>query len=381
MPNDDTPPPPPSDTIIDRLGSMDDLFTTPPPGETPPPGDTPPGGIPPPGETPPPGSGEGDDDIASFLDKKPEDKTPSEKKDDDDDVVPEGLTQKAGDRWKELKSEVKAWKKKFEEASTSQIPPEEIAKLKTAEAEITSLREKLQNYEKEITGVKLEATEEYQRAVTQPLDTLRNTVQDLADTYDLDLEALNSAVVEDNRKERVKKLAQLAETMLEPDRLKLYRAAEDFDKIVDTKTSLEENAAETLKRFEVERAEAARKSSVEQLRKQKEASDEMWELMTRKLPMLSDEATAKAIRAEADTVDFTSADPGIRAYGAYAGAALPRLVKVLRANETRIAELERQIAGYKGSAPAVGNGNPGGAPKAAPGSSFLDAIELGMGGR
>ena len=387
MPADPTATPPPADpstegTIIERLGAVDDLFADPTPASgdpTPTPTPSPAAGDPTP--TPSPAAGDADD-MASFLGKDeppPADPAVPAPKAEDDDKVPEGMTEKAGARWKELKSEVKEWKRKYEEASSSQVPPEELAKLKTAEAEITTLREKLESYEKEIIGVKLEATEEYQKRVTQPLETVRSTVQDLADTYELDIEALNSAVVEDNRKERVKKLAQLAESMLEPDRLKLYRAAEEFDAIVDTKTSLEENAAETLKRFEVERSENQRRQSVEELRKQKEAADQMWELMTRKLPFLADEATAKAIRAEADTVDFNAADPGLRAYGAYAGAALPRLAKALRERENRIAELERQIGAFKGAAPAPGTGVPpqGGSK---PGS-FLDAIEAGLGGR
>jgi len=319
--------------------------------------------------------------MASFLEKEAAPADPdasSVKPDEADDKVPDGLTEKAGQRWKELKSEIKDWKRKFEEASTSQAPPEAVNKLKAAEAEATSLREKLESYERELTGVKLEATEEYQKRVIQPLDTVRATVEDLADTYELDIEALNSAVVEDNRKERVKKLARLAEPMLEPDRLKLYRTAEEFDAIVNTKTSLEENAAETLQRFDRERADTQRRQSVAELHKQKEAADQMWELMARKLPFLADEATAKAIRAEADTVDFSSADSGLRAYGAYAGAALPRLSKALREKDVRIAELERQIGAFKGAAPTAGGSAPASGPK--PGS-FLDAIEQGLGGR
>jgi hypothetical protein len=376
--NPTAPEAPVQDTIIDRLGAVDDLFAEPPAPD--PSNPTPPAGPSNDPASPLPADSE-KDDMASFLGKEDAPTAPdasSVKPDEADDKVPDGMTEKAGQRWKELKSEIKDWKRKFEEASTSQAPPEAVNKLKAAEAEATALREKLESYERELTGVKLEATEEYQKRVIQPLDTVRATVEDLADTYELDIEALNSAVVEDNRKERVKKLARLAEPMLEPDRLKLYRTAEEFDAIVNTKTSLEENAAETLQRFDRERADTQRRQSVEELRKQKEAADQMWELMSRKLPFLADEATAKAIRAEADTVDFSSADSGLRAYGAYAGAALPRLSKALREKDVRIAELERQIGAFKGAAPTAGGSAPASGPK--PGS-FLDAIEQGLGGR
>lgn len=363
-----------SDTIADRLGAFDDLFTATPPEDSGSPAPVDPGNPTPSDPTP---DDSEKDDMSSFLNKdEPAPVTPSAA--DDEDRVPEGMTEKAGSRWKELKNEIKELRRKNEEAAASQIAPEEIQKLKAAEAEVSSLREKLETYEREIIGVKLEATDEYQKQVTLPLDTVRSVVQDLAETYELDIEALNSAVVEGNRRERVKKLAQLAESMLEPDRLKLYRSAEDFDLIVETKATLEENAAETLQRFEAERAVAQRKQSVEGLRKQKEAADEMWELMAKKLPFLADEATAKAIRAEADTVDFNSADAGLRAYGAYAGAALPRLSKALRVKDARIAELERQIGAYKGAAPSSGGSAPANNVRT---GSFLDAIEQGLGGR
>lgn len=362
------------DTIVDRLGAFDDLFSAPPVENPVNPAPIDPG-------TPTPTSPTPDDtekdDMSSFLDKgDPAPVTPPSS--EDEDRVPEGMTEKAGNRWKELKNELKELRRKNEEAASTQVTPEELTKLKSAEAEVTSLREKLENYEREILGVKLEATDEYQQRVTQPLDTVRAIVQDLAETYELDIEALNAAVVEGNRKERVKKLAQLAESMLEPDRLKLYRSADDFDNIVETKAALEENAAETLKKFEVERAATQRRQSVEELRKQKEAADQMWELMARKLPFLADEATAKAIRAEADTVDFNSADAGLRAYGAYAGAALPRLSKALKAKDARIAELERQIGAYKGAAPSGGATPPASNVRT---GSFLDAIEAGLGER
>jgi hypothetical protein len=359
-------------TIADRLGSFDDLFAAPTEsGGATPIEPTPDSSNP---ADPTPDSSE-KDDMSSFLGKEEPAPAPAPGS-DDEDRVPEGMTEKAGNRWKELKNEIKELRRKNEEATASQVAPEELQKLKSAEAEVSALREKLETYEREIIGVKLEATDEYQRQVTLPLDTVRSVVQDLAETYELDIEALNSAVVEGNRRERVKKLAQLAESMLEPDRLKLYRSAEEFDNIVETKAALEENAAETLQRFEVERADAQRKQSVEGLRKQKEAADEMWELMTRKLPFLADEATAKAIRAEADTVDFNSADPGLRAYGAYAGAALPRLAKALRTKEARIAELERQIGAFKGATPSSGASAPSSGVKS---GSFLDAIEAGLG--
>lgn len=370
--------PEPTSTIVDRL---DTLFS----GE---PANTPPDNTPAPvaGEeaptTPTPELPE-DDSMAAFTKEAtketstPEPITPTEP--EVEEKTPEGMTEKAGAKWKEIKTELKNWKQKYEELSKKQAeaPPAAPVKDPVIEAEVSQLREKLSSYEKEIIGVKLEATAEYKQQVNAPLDVIRDTVQDLADTYEIDLEALNAAVVDDDRKSRVRKLAQLGEAMLEPDRLRLYKTAEDFDKVVDTKLKLEENASETLKRFEIERSEQQRKVAVEETRKQKEASEQMWELMTRRVPLLKDAEIAKAVRAEADTVDFSSADPGLRAYGAFAGAALPKVIKAIHEKDARIAALESQINALKGSSPSVGA--PPVAPTGIQASSFLDAIEKSVG--
>lgn len=369
--NPATPTPENSGTVVDRLEALFSNESTPTPAIEDKPTPVTPEEVTPPTE---------DDSIASFTQKETPAGTPAPPADlEVEEKIPEGMTEKAGSKWKEIKTELKNWKQKYDELSKKQAetPAVDTAKNELAEAEIAKLRDQVATYEKEVVGVKLEATTEYKQQVNAPLDQLRSIVQDLAETYELDIEALNNAVVEEDRRTRVRKLAQLGESMLEPDRLRLYKAAEDFDKVVEIKSKLEENASETLKKFELERTDAQRKSAVEDSRKHKEASEEMWELMTRKVPLLKDPELAKAIRAEADTVDFSSADPGLKAYTAMAGAAFPRVVSAIRAKDARIAALESQINALKGSSPGVGA--PPSAPAGIQASSFLDAIEKSVG--
>jgi hypothetical protein len=286
------------------------------------------------------------------------------------------LTPKAAETWKTLKQENKEFRKKVEELSKSQLTEEQKAKLTQYEQENKSLQEKLTKYEREIAGVRIELTEEYQQQITRPLESVRSVVEDLANTYELDLEALNSAVVEDDRKARVRKLAQLGEAMLEPDRLKLYRAAEDFDAIAEAKVKLEENAEESLKTFEAERAEASRKAAVQEIEQVQKASDTLWPLMVKKAPILKDPTIAAAVKAEAASIDFRTARPDIKADVAYAGAVLPKLVAAMQKSDARGAELTAQIEALKGTTPSGGL-PPGGAPPAKTGG-FLDSVEAGL---
>jgi hypothetical protein len=293
-----------------------------------------------------------------------------------DDAPPKGLTPKAAETWKTLKQENKEFRKKVEELSKSQLTEEQKAKLTQYEQENKTLQEKLTKYEREIAGVRIELTEEYQQQITRPLESVRSVVEDLANTYELDREALNSAVVEDDRKARVRKLAQLGESMLEPDRLKLYRAAEEFDAIAEAKVKLEENAEETLKNFEAERAEASRKAAVQEIEQVQKASDTLWPLMVKKAPILKDPTIAAAVKAEAASIDFRTARPDIKAYVAYAGAVLPKLVAAMQKSDARVAELTAQIEALKGTTPSGGL-PPGGAPPAKTGG-FLDSVEAGL---
>lgn len=353
--------------IFDRLSEVLDAPAPSPAEPTP----TPAAPTPSAEETPSPTA---EDSMAGFLEQPTETPAaPAEPTPAADDTPPPGLTSKAAETWKTIKKENRELKAKYDEALKNQLSEEQKAKLSQYEEQTRQLQEKLSRYEKEMVGVKLEATEEYQNQVTRPLETVRSSVQDLADTYELDLEALNAAIVEDDRKARVRKLAQLGETMLEPDRLKLYKLAEDFDAVVDTKVKLEENAEKTLQEFEAQRAEASRKAAVQDIEQVQKATETLWPLMVKKAPILKDEKVAAAVRAEAASIDFSSARPDIKAYVALAGATLPKLVTALQKSDARVAELTAQIKAMTGAAPT--SGAPGGQAGPANTASFLDAIE------
>jgi hypothetical protein len=250
---------------------------------------------------------------------------------------------------------------------------------------LTAAKERLSKYEGEMAATRLESTPEYLSAVIAPVESIRNVVSTLGSTYELDSEKLFDAVVENDRKVRVKKLAALAEPMLEPDRLRLYKAAEDFDQVFETKNKMEANASETLKKIEADRLAASRAAEATRLQQRKIAEEQTWKLLEDRTPVLKDATVAAEVRRIAATADLQGADPTLVAYSAFAGAALPRVVAAHREALTEIENLKGQISALTGASPGAQGGDGGGGspiPPAAPASgSFLDAIEARFSGR
>jgi len=306
----------------------------------------------------------------------------------EDDPTPTGLTDKGKVAWGTLRKQLKeakaahtAAQKELEELRATAKP----AELSTLEQELASAKERLSKYEGELSVSRLEATQEYQDAVVAPVNALRNMVSTLGSTYELDSDKLFDAVVENDPKIRVKKLAALAEPMLEPDRLRLYKAAEDFDHVFAVKTQMETNASETLKKIEADRTAASRAAEVARLAQRKVAEDQTWKLLEDRTPILKDATIAAEVRRIAATADLQGTDPTLVAYSAFAGAALPKVVAAHREALTEIENLKGQIAALTGASPGGNHGDGGGspltaAPAAKPGS-FLDAIESRFSGK
>jgi hypothetical protein len=304
-----------------------------------------------------------------------------------DEPTPPGLVGKAAVQWGVLRKEVKsskseaaAAKRELEELRASMTKPEIAA----AEAELVQLRERVTDYERELQGTRLEATLEYRQQVAVPLTAIRDTVADLAEVYETDLDSLQAAVSEGDRKARVKKLAALAEGMLEPDRMRLYKAAEEFDAVIHKKELLEADAGATLKKFEIDRVNEARRAEVERNKKRAAADEQTWSLLQSKSEVFREPTVAKQIREIAASAGITGDDPDEVAYSAFAGAALPALVRANNAAATQIADLTAQIEMLRGASPnGDGNGNGGGSPPLpdtkAPRKGFLESVDARLG--
>ena len=310
---------------------------------------------------------------------------PDAVKADKDGEEPEAknMTASASTRFKELKSEVKEWKTKFTELEkkltetpAAQAQPAEIEALK---AKVADYEKRTTDYEKELSISRVEATQEYKTAVTEPLNHILGMADALATKYKVDEAALTRAFGETDMDKQSDLLQDLASGFSERDRIGLYRLADDIGVILKRRESIQTNARAAGADAKSREAAATQQQVVERTKAMDAAKADVWKLVESKVGLLKDPVIAEQVRTAAFATDMASAKPDLQAFSALSSALLPHVLKESRAQATKIADLEKTIADFRKTEAKPGGGKTPAAKEAlSSGLGFLDAIEASM---
>jgi hypothetical protein len=303
--------------------------------------------------------------------KKPEDETSTEETDDTEEI--KNMSAAAGAKFKELKTELKEYKAKLAEA---QKAIEEASTTPANAEEVESLRSKLEAYEQEIAVTRVEATDDYKRAVLEPTQAILDAASTLAERYKVDARKLVNALREESAAEGSDALTELAGDFSERDRVRLYRMADDLSDVSRRRDYLRENASKAY--TEMQEREAAEEKAAEARYRQGmvEAAEQAWGDVFEEASFASrlEQKELAQIKQSATEIDYLSVPPAERAYAVYSGLMLPHLAKQLEATQAKVAEYEKALGKYKKASPKV-SGNTDTTPTTVDDGGFLDAIE------
>lgn len=323
------------------------------------------------------------DALPKIEDKKPEAKQKETPAGEGDEVLPKGLDEKGGARWKELKAIEKQFKTQTEEIATlkKQIESGESGKVEMTMKEIEALRTEKAEIEQLVAERRLEKSEEFKKAVVEPVGIASRQIDQLVKMGGIDKRAMEEAVGVVDETERhiaVSKVLRQAEKAYADKRATLEAKVEngeasaaDLDALGEPLDAVlvsqlnnaisklhvawgEEDRLRSQAR-EIQTAADVRdtslKASAEKARQEEwsQASDALFDSLSEKFPFLKDEDTAKQIR-ERITQD---SDPMTQALRAYAVPLLQVVTTERNQLSARVAELESVIADYNGSKPST----------------------------
>jgi len=283
-----------------------------------------------------------------------------------DDETPTSMTRSAGAKFKELKSELKDWKTKYAElekvvSESGSKPPEDYEALKS----------KVEEYERELSVTRVEATQEFKQAVVQPLNQVLTTAYSLADKYGVEEKTLQEALAETNLDKQSEMLQDLASGFTERDRLGLYRMADDVAVLLKRKDDIKANAQSaysTLTERQQKESSTARTAAL----------DTVYKTLSEKIPLFKNKDIADKVKSIATSTDVASSRPDVQAYATYAGAILPHIVREYTSQANKIAELEKTISSFRKTVPKAGGGKQTAAQGLSADVGFLEALESHM---
>jgi len=313
--------------------------------------------------------------------------------DDEEEAQPEeeeqvdtsGMTKSAGIRFKELRTELKA--EKQARVALEQKATAAEARLKELEGTgniSEELKQKIASYESELQLSRLEATEAYRNAVTEPLKEAASIADAIAIKYEINSDEILDALALTDQTEQDEAFETLLAGVNERDKLKIYALAEKLPAIFDQRQKLHENKEQALAELEARKVEGEQEAAAQRAIARKEATDLVTRRVEAKLPFLKTVAgmDLNAIKAHIVETDLESLDVANKTYNALSGRALPKLAAAYKSALDEIEQLTNDLDSYKKSTPGVGarGTQQSASTSAEPGVAFAEAVERAFAG-
>lgn len=303
-----------------------------------------------------------------------------------DSVEPKDWTPEAARRFKELKAELKTFRTRAEELE--QIAAQKETRLQELQAladnpEYQQLQERIAEYEQQMLVSNLESSYAYKSLVEQPLANLVQEADSIANKYSIDSDTLIEAIAESNEDVQEERLAELLANASDRDKFRIYKIIEQTQPILEQRRVLQEHAEAALREAEALEQSRYQQTLVERVQQRQEAANAVADKLKSKLTFLSsmEGVDLQTIAKEAAELEPSTLDPVTGTYQAIAAKLLPKMAAQYISLQKEIDVLTDRLAEYDRSAPKAGGGSlaTGGAPTAADGKSFLDAVTAAFG--
>lgn len=291
-------------------------------------------------------------------------------------------TPKAANRFKQLKTELKSNRSELEQLQqTVKQQEQQISEMKglTEAEDLDQMRERIAEFERIQAVENLEETQAYVEAVSEPLDKVFATLNDLAEKYDVDPDHILDALDHETTEEQDEKIAELFYGATDRDKVKIYKAIEEIDPILERREELHQNAEDALNEAKYLEEQKRNAVAAEELKQRQAVTDNVVDRVLEKLPFLNGlDIDMDAVKEKAFSISPDVIHPVDYAYNAVAAQLLPRIVKeyfqTLKENDS----LTDRLADFESAEPNISGRAPDGSTKPSADLDFASAIEAAL---
>tara|TARA_R110000772_G_scaffold28657_3_gene72145 strand:+ start:37 stop:1209 length:1173 start_codon:yes stop_codon:yes gene_type:complete len=267
-------------------------------------------------------------------------------------------TPKAANRFKELKTELKTNRSELDQLRQQSKEYESKIQELTGLAEskdVEQMQETLAQYEQERSLTNLEQTKAYKQAVTEPLASLVEQADQMADKYDVDADALIDVLSLDDPQEQEEQLAELLPNASDRDKAKIYRIMEDIDPILHRRKNLYANADGALAEAKQLEQQQTAATAAENAQQRQNITENVVQRVQEKLPFLKgiEGLDMTAIQKKASDIDPSAMHPVDHAYNAVSAQVFPTIVRQYLGMQKEMEALTDRLAEYEEVEPAM----------------------------
>ena len=226
---------------------------------------------------------------------------------------------------------------------------------------VKELEAKVARYEKALSITNVEATEEFQKNISKPIDKARTQLAAIVQKYETPIGDLTAALMDRDPVRRSDSLAKLSADYNRLDMARFDSLIAELDRLSELRTEKLENAAEEFKNDQQSRDRAARAAEAKFQSSWKDALQtvstklEAEPIFKKSGNAAEDAAIDKMIKAVNDQ-DVTAIPNEKLADALYKQQAFPRLTELVTSLYTRQSELEAEVVRLRGGIQPVGGG-------------------------
>jgi hypothetical protein len=280
---------------------------------------------------------------------------------------------KAGDAFRELKTELKSTRKQFAEERTRLTAELEAAKkagaaveeVERLRAELADHKKVAAEYEAELALTRVEATRVYKEQVAKPLAAVKSTLAEIAKVANIKVADIQSALDEADPAEQEKLLGEIGANLTERQRFTLYNLVPQYRGLIEQEKFVRENAREALaiieQRSQQETTAAKEAETAEYLK----ALDTSWGQIQEKVPFLRKidgqaewNATLDKLQTTGKAIDVSVLPAPDRAQLIYQAQAFPLAVNAVNHYANEVVRLQKLVEKYEKGKPGGGTGDP-----------------------
>jgi len=286
---------------------------------------------------------EADDFLALSEDEKaPEYSEESFNKETEE--MSKGMDAKAGDKFRALRQELKEYKEKKVDVKVSPDIESKIKDLELKAAEAEGLRQQVEELSSVSAKVKVESSREYKQKVLEPAVTILQESEKIAKAHDVDAEVIHDIIREQDRELQIDLINAHLSGLNELEKQDLYRMMYEYRNLGKLRSEMLDNASAKLSQIEAEQIEQQSKQFEEEKKAVQQIQSSIWDKYKTIIPGFTNEngeATEdwSKLRNRSLSIDFSKAAGKDKAYAAFAGVALPHVIKELNNAKKMLQEL------------------------------------------
>ena len=287
------------------------------------------------------------DEADDFLGLSEEEKSSEFNEDSfnkETEEMSKGMDAKAGDKFRALRQELKDYKQKQVEVK---VPADVEAKIKELElkaAEAEGLRQQVEELSSVSAKVKVESSQEYKKKVLEPAVAILQESEKIAAAHEVDAEVVQDIVREQDRELQIELINAHLSGLNELEKQDLYRMIYEYRNLGKLRQDMLDNASTKLSQMEAEQIEQQQRQSEEEKKAVQQIQSSIWDKYKTVIPGFTNEDGESTedwtkLRNRALSIDFNKAAGKDKAYAAFAGVALPHVIKELNNAKKMLQEL------------------------------------------